>query len=150
MLSFFPFFKNFLQNKRKKSAPHHVLLPQLKLPQNAQNHPEVFYLIQFGFVNPISQANQSVRKDGDMIFLLTVHFVQCNATKKVFLVGTSVHGRMCMCKSFLVSVIKKNKQTNVCKNNQIRKQIVLVKTSSLPKVLPCTHTTYSTLRQIHD
>lgn len=62
--------------------PHHVLLLQLKLPKNAQNHPEVFYLIQFGFVNPINQANQSVSRDGYMSFFFTVQFVWCNATKK--------------------------------------------------------------------
>lgn len=56
----------------------------VETPQNAQKHPEVFYLIQFGFVNPINQANQSVSYDGHTQFLLTVQSVWYNATKNAF------------------------------------------------------------------
>lgn len=50
----------FLYKKIKKSksaTSSSVATVQLKLPQNAQNHPEVLVLYNFGFEDPIKPIN---------------------------------------------------------------------------------------------
>lgn len=105
-LSFFFFYKKIKKSKSATSSS--VATVQLKLPQNAQNHPEVLVLYNFGFEDPIKPIN------------LLVSWIHFNRTaraaphyKKVFF--WHIFTRKCAC-------ARRNKQINKYLNNQNRYQ----------------------------